>query len=45
MILLDGRAAGTWRYVKGRVALEPFEPIDEASLAGEIEAVEAFLGR
>ena len=25
--LIDGRAAGSWRFEKGKVALDPFEPI------------------
>jgi winged helix DNA-binding protein len=30
--LVDGSVAGTWKYEKGRVALEPFERLDRAIL-------------
>ena len=29
--LVDGRVAGTWRYEKGHVLVEPFEPIPKAT--------------
>ncbi len=29
--LVDGQVAGGWRFVKGRVVLEPFERLDAAS--------------
>jgi hypothetical protein len=29
--LVDGAVAGTWRYEKGRIALEPFERLDPAT--------------
>jgi Winged helix DNA-binding domain len=32
--LVDGEVAGTWRYEKGRVQLEPFEKLDRATLRG-----------
>jgi hypothetical protein len=31
--LVDGRVAGTWRYAKGRIDLDPFETPDPAVLA------------
>jgi hypothetical protein len=47
-VLVDGRVAGTWRQQRGRdrltVAVEPFEPLDEAVLPG-LEAEVADLGR
>jgi hypothetical protein len=30
--LVDGAVAGAWRYEDGRVALEPFERLDRATL-------------
>ena len=30
--LVDGSVAGTWRYEDGRVTLDPFEPLDRATL-------------
>jgi hypothetical protein len=30
--LVDGAVAGTWRYEDGRVAIDPFEPLDPATL-------------
>ena len=30
--LVDGAVAGTWRYEDGRVALDPFERLDRATL-------------
>jgi hypothetical protein len=30
--LVDGAVAGTWRYDGGRVALEPFERLDRATM-------------
>jgi hypothetical protein len=30
--LVDGSVAGTWRYEDGRVAFDPFEPLDRATL-------------
>jgi hypothetical protein len=29
--LVDGRVAGTWRYARGTVELEPFGPIPRAA--------------
>jgi uncharacterized protein YcaQ len=47
-VLVDGRVAGTWRQQRGRdrltVAVEPFEPLDEAVLPG-LEAEVGDLGR
>jgi hypothetical protein len=43
--LVDGAVAGTWRYDKGRVQLEPFEPLFPATrreLEAEAEALAAF---
>ncbi len=34
--LVDGRVAGTWRYEKGRVEVEPFEPL-AASVRDEVD--------
>ena len=41
---VDGAVAGSWRYEKGRVEIEPFERLDSASrrdLADEAERLEA----
>jgi hypothetical protein len=35
--LVDGAVAGTWRYEKGRVTVEPFEPLPP-SVQDEVEA-------
>lgn len=43
--LVDGRVAGTWRYVDGRVVTTPFAPLDAAdarSVAEEAERLTAF---
>jgi hypothetical protein len=43
--LVDGAVAGTWRYEKGRIALEPFERLDPATrreLDEEAERLAAF---
>ena len=43
--LVDGRVAGTWRYEKGRVALEPFRPLTREAreeLHEEAERLAAF---
>ena len=43
--LVDGQVAGTWREQKGRVALEPFEPLPRAArreLEDEAERLAAF---
>jgi hypothetical protein len=43
--LVDGAVAGTWRYERGAVELEPFERIDAAArreLAAEAERLAAF---
>ena len=43
----NGRVAGTWRYEKGRVAIEPFERLDERARARvdeEAERLAAFHG-
>ncbi|HWM62456.1 MAG TPA: winged helix DNA-binding domain-containing protein [Solirubrobacterales bacterium] len=45
-VLVDGRAIGRWRFAKGKVSLEPFEPVPAAAVAAlEAEAadVERFL--
>jgi winged helix DNA-binding protein len=45
-VLVDGRAVGRWRFVKGEVSLEPFEPVPaKVAVALEAEAadVERFL--
>ena len=45
--LVGGRVAGTWRFPKGRVELEPFEPLeptDAAALEADARDVERFLG-
>jgi hypothetical protein len=45
-ILVDGFVAGTWQLDKGRVALEPFAPLDPSarrSLKDEIERLETFV--
>lgn len=44
--LVDGSVAGTWRNDKGRVAVEPFEPLDPAvrrEVEVEAERLEAFV--
>lgn len=43
--LVDGRVAGTWKYEKGRVVTEPFEPLPRAAkkeLEQEAERLTAF---
>jgi hypothetical protein len=43
--LVDGAVAGTWRHERGRVRLEPFEPLDAATrreLEAEAERLAAF---
>jgi hypothetical protein len=43
--LVDGAVAGTWRHERGRVQLEPFEPLDPAArreLEDEAERLAAF---
>jgi hypothetical protein len=43
--LVDGAVAGTWRYEKGAIALEPFQRLDAAArraLAAEAERLAAF---
>jgi hypothetical protein len=43
--LLDGRVAGTWRYVDGTVRCEPFDALPasaERELAAEAERLAAF---
>ena len=44
--LVDGRVAGTWRYEKGRVEIEPFERLDSArpGVDEEAERLAAFHG-
>ena len=45
-VLVDGRAIGRWRFVKGKVSLEPFEPVPAtavAALEAEAADVERFL--
>jgi hypothetical protein len=44
VVLVDGRAAGTWRRHGGVVEVEPFEP-GLPSLDGELEHLGRFLGR
>lgn len=44
--LVDGAVAGTWRNDKGRVLVEPFEPLDPAvrrEVDDEAERLEAFV--
>jgi hypothetical protein len=44
--LVDGRVAGTWRHERGRVRVEPFEPLPPSvrrELAEESERLAAFL--
>jgi hypothetical protein len=44
--LVDGQAAGSWRYERGRLRLEPFERLPKATrreLEGEAERLAAFL--
>ncbi|MDQ2964668.1 MAG: winged helix DNA-binding domain-containing protein [Chloroflexota bacterium] len=43
--LVDGRVAGTWKHVDGRIVLDPFERLDEATrraLDDEAERLAAF---
>jgi hypothetical protein len=43
--LVDGQVAGTWRFEKGRVEMEPFDPVDRAArrqLAEEADRLAAF---
>ena len=43
--LVDGAVAGSWRYERGRIAIEPFEKLDKAAereLADEAERLSAF---
>jgi hypothetical protein len=43
--LVDGAVAGTWRYEKGRILLEPFQPLQAAvkrELDEEAERLAAF---
>jgi hypothetical protein len=43
--LVDGRAAGAWSLVDGRVVLDPFEKLskpDERAVEAERAALEAF---
>jgi hypothetical protein len=45
VFLVDGRAAGAWSLVGGRVALDPFERLskaDERAVERERDALEAF---
>jgi hypothetical protein len=41
VVLVDGRAAGTWKIARGEILVEAFEPLPD--LAGEIEDVLRFL--
>ncbi len=44
-LLVDGQVAGTWRFAKGHVAVEPFEPLDPAAIRevdAEAERLAAF---
>jgi hypothetical protein len=41
VVLVDGRAAGTWRVTRGEVEVEPFEALPD--LAEEVADVERFL--
>jgi hypothetical protein len=44
--LVDGQVAGTWKHVRGRVRVEPFEPLPRkarSELAEEGERLAAFL--
>jgi hypothetical protein len=44
-ILVDGRVVGTWKYADGRLALEPFEPLNKTTrraLDVEAERLAAF---
>lgn len=44
--LVDGQVAGTWRYERGRIRLEPFERLPKSTLReleGEAERLAAFL--
>ena len=45
VVLVDGRAAGTWRRVGGEVEVGAFGPIPEAPLAAETADVARFLAR
>jgi hypothetical protein len=43
--IVDGQVAGTWRYERGRVELEPFEPLGRQTsreIAEEAERLSAF---
>ena len=43
--LVDGAVAGSWRYERGRVRLEPFEPVPQAArreLEDEAQRLAAF---
>lgn len=40
--LVDGRAVATWRFVRGRVVVEPLEDFDVSVLGAEVRAVERF---
>lgn len=43
--LVDGRVAGTWRHERGRIAIEPFEPLGAAArreVEDEAERLAAF---
>jgi winged helix DNA-binding protein len=45
--LVDGRVAGTWKHAEGRVVLDPFEPLDNATrraLDDEADRLAAFHG-
>jgi hypothetical protein len=45
-VLVDGRAAGLWRFAKGRVTIEPFAPLSakvSAALDGEAADVIRFV--
>jgi Winged helix DNA-binding domain len=45
--LVDGAVAGTWRHEGGRIAIEPFEPLDKSTrrvLDAEAERLAAFHG-
>lgn len=47
VILVNGRAVGTWTRTRARVELEAFEPLDDrvlTALAAEAADVERFLG-
>jgi hypothetical protein len=42
--LIDGTAAGTWRFADGRVLLDPWYEHDESGLEEEAEALAQYLG-